>query len=265
MTVPDLVVLVALLVAATLLVPARRRSADGIGLGDGEQTPVGPTAPTRTWWRATGRLARSGRGAGASGWVADLAEVVAVGLRAGLDLPRAVRVAARSPAVAAAAPWLTDVVDDRPDVVARVAALARESRLDPASAHDLAVLARAWDLAAGTGAAIATTTSAAAGAVRARQEARHRTETALAGPRASMRLLSVLPLGGPFVGLLVGLDPVAMYTSLAARLAAACGIVLTVAGWVWALLLLRRASRPGTTGEPADEPADRGTVAGVRW
>ncbi len=136
-------------------------------------------------------------------WVADLAEVAAVGLRAGLDLPSAVLVAARTPAVARAAPWLegrvaeaarrgagvADVLDPRPG------ADPREGR--PAAGGDLAVLALAWRLTEETGAGAVRTTAAAAAALRARTADRQRRDALLAGPRASMRVLTALPLGGP--------------------------------------------------------------------
>ncbi|PKW26513.1 tight adherence protein B [Phycicoccus duodecadis] len=183
------------------------------------------------------------------GWVADLAEVVAVGLRAGLDLPAALAVAARSPAVTAAAPWLAERCGGGSSPVAAVA--------DPPpgvggrTASDLAVLARAWRVSEATGAAASHTTAAAAASVRARQEAGRRVGAALAGPRASMRLLTLLPLSGPLVGLLIGIEPGSLYGSIPARMAGLAGLLLTVAGWWWSGALVGRAQRPAdTAGRP---------------
>jgi hypothetical protein len=62
-----------------------------------------------------------------------------------------------------------------------------------------------------------------------------------------MRLLSALPLVGPLAGTLVGLGPDRLYASVASKVLALTGVALTVAGWLWARRLLRRASRPGRT------------------
>ena len=58
--------------------------------------------------RALGRARGPSRRRSDDPWVADFAEVVAVGLDAGLDLPAAALASARSPGVLARAPWLHD-------------------------------------------------------------------------------------------------------------------------------------------------------------
>lgn len=243
----------ALVVGAAMAWPVRDRSgsrgadpkiAGGRPGGGGRSARRGMGAPGRGWPPpASGR-----RLAGREDWVADLAEVVAVGLRAGLDLPGAVRVAARSPTVATAEPAVGRVLDgsDASDLVGRLEDLAREQ--DAREAADLRVIARAWRLALTTGAPAAATTGAAAAAVRARVAAHQRTVAALAGPRASMRLLTLLPLGGPVLTAVVGLDPTGLYAGGAARVSAGLGLGLTALGWWWASALLRRAARPATTG-----------------
>ncbi|QIM22798.1 hypothetical protein G7075_19400 [Phycicoccus sp. HDW14] len=62
-----------------------------------------------------------------------------------------------------------------------------------------------------------------------------------------MRLLTLLPLGGPLVGVLLGLSPTTLYGSAPARAAAGVGLVLTASGWWWSRSLVRRALRPGRT------------------
>ena len=185
-------------------------------------------------------------------WVADFAEVVAVGLDAGLDLPSAALASARSPGVRARAPWLgarlgasveggsgvTTVLDGDPDLPAEVR-------------RDLALLVAAWRLAEEVGAAASAVTASAAASVRERRVAADRTAVVVAGPRASMLLLSALPLAGPAAALLIGLPPGRLYDSVPARLLAFVGVLLTAVGWWWARGLLRRARRPGRTdGDP---------------
>ena len=199
-------------------------------------------------WRARAPVARGARAA----WVADFAEVVAVGLDAGLDLPAAALASARSPGVREHAPWLaarleasieagrgvTPVLDDHPS-------LGRDER------HDLALLAAAWRLAEEVGAAAAAVTTSAAGSVRERRAAADRAAVVVAGPRASMVLLSALPLAGPAAALFVGLPPARLYDSVASRVLAGAGLLLTAAGWWWARGMLRRAGRPGRTEGPS--------------
>ena len=196
------------------------------------------------------------------GWVADLAEVVAVGLDAGLDLPQAVLVAVGSPTVSRRAPELRRRVAEAVAAGESVAdALAEAGHADrpsggrtarsPDAAAELDVLVRAWRLSERVGAAASTTTTAAAVALRDRRADRQRARALAAGPRASMWLLTALPLLGPGVGLLVGTDPDRLYGSTPARAVALAGLLLTAVGWSWARRVLRRAGRPATTVRPA--------------
>ena len=89
--------------------------------------------------------------------------------------------------------------------------------------RDLALLVAAWRLAEEVGAAASVVTASAAASVRERRVAADRTAVVVAGPRASMLLLSALPLAGPAAALLIGLPPGRLYDSVPARLLAARG------------------------------------------
>jgi tight adherence protein B len=210
--------------------------------------------------RRVSRALRPARDDG--GWVADLAEVVAVGLDAGLDLPQAVLAAVGSPTVSRRAPELRRRVAEAVAAGGSVAgALAEAGHAErPAgdraarsaeAAAELDVLVRAWRLSERVGAAASTTTAAAAVALRDRRADRQRARALSAGPRASMWLLTALPLLGPGVGLLVGMDADRLYGSTPARAVALAGLVLTAVGWSWARRVLHRAGRPATTVRPA--------------
>ncbi len=192
-------------------------------------------------WRPRSRSARHP-------WVAELADVAAVGLDAGLDLPSAALASARSPGVVDRAPWLAPLLATSVAEGRGVATLL-EGRADLSADEraDLGLLVAAWRLAEETGATASTVTAAAAGSIRGRREARDRADVVVAGPRASMRLLSALPLVGPVAGTLVGMGPDRLYASVASRVLALAGVALTVGGWWWARRMLRRASRPGRT------------------
>ncbi len=232
-----------LLVAAVLLWPWP--PADAPGSADG---PGSAGDASRLLARLRLRVPARRRSA-AGEWVAELAEVTTVGLRAGLDLAGAVGVAARSPSVRPAAGWLAGRLEAATGAGSGVSGCLADppGAVGPDERADLAVLARAWSLSEHTGAAASGTTAGAAAAIRARAAARERLAAALAGPRASMRLLTLLPLGGPLVGLLLGLSPAELYGSVAARAAAVLGLALTAAGWWWSRGLVGRALRPGRT------------------
>ena len=225
--------------------PGRRRPRAPVGRVD----DAGPRGP---WWRRV--LARGGgrRGDDDGRWVADLAEVVAVGLEAGLDLMAAAVAAARSPGVVRGAPWLVERLRGAAVSGSPVSAcLDPPPGVPPAVRHDLDVLVAAWRLAEEAGAPAAEVTAAAAGAVRERRAARLRAGVAVAGPRTSMWLLTALPLVGPVGGALVGFGPERLYASGPARTVALVGLVLTAGGWWWARSVLTRAARPATTGARA--------------
>jgi tight adherence protein B len=181
-------------------------------------------------------------------WVADFAEVVAVGLDAGLDLPAAAVASARSPGVLARAPDLAVRLQASVDAGRGVAtALEDDHDVGPRARRDLDLLVAAWHLAEDAGAAASAVTTSAATSARERAAADDRTAVVVAGPRASMLLLSALPLAGPAAALVVGLPPGRLYDSAPARVLAVVGVLLTLVGWWWARGLLRRARRPGGT------------------
>ena len=68
-------------------------------------------------------------------------------------------------------------------------------------------------------------------------------ETALAGPQATVRLLTWLPVGGLCLGYLLGADPLGVLLgSPAGWLAGAAGAVLSLAGRLWSRSLVRQAA-----------------------
>ena len=81
----------------------------------------------------------------------------------------------------------------------------------------------------------------AAEVTRAEESARERQAVLMAGPRASMMLLTLLPLAGPLLAWSLGWDPFAQ--SAAIYVLIGLGGVLTLLGWLWSRRLVRGAGR----------------------
>ena len=170
--------------------------------------------------------------------VLNVLDVVAAALRAGQPPDTALRYAV---AATPRGPWRLG--SPAVDLVDELERLARVHGM-PALEH----VTRAWRLAAETGAPLANAVEVGAALMRHARDHEHALAVAFAGPRATIRLLSVLPLGGPVVGWVLGLDPVDMY--LRSPLGRAClgvGIFLVVVGRVWCRRLLRQAMGTGVS------------------
>lgn len=111
---------------------------------------------------------------------------------------------------------------------------------------DVALVAQAWELSTRLGARLVDALVVAADALRAGAQLRQRQAVLLTGPRATVRLLTVLPLAGPVVAAALGLDPVSVYLGdPLAPVVLGVGGLLMLAGWGWSRALLRRAVRDG--------------------
>jgi tight adherence protein B len=172
--------------------------------------------------------------------LADLLALVAAPLRAGIP---------PSSSVAAAA---SAVAGDRVvgDLARRLGDAGRGGddvsevwRSYDAGGEAAAFVARAWALSDRTGAPLADALGAAEQVLRARQRTRQRLAGAAAGPRASMVVLTLLPLSGPVVGLACGIAPRELYLESPFALASlALGLVLALVAWTWSRAILARAA-----------------------
>jgi tight adherence protein B len=102
----------------------------------------------------------------------------------------------------------------------------------------------AWRVAEKTGGSLATTIESIAETGRAEELQRQSVAAALAGPRATARLLAMLPFAGLALGTALGADPLGML--LHTPVGAACsagGILLQYAGLRWTAALVSSAER----------------------
>jgi tight adherence protein B len=269
---------VGLLVALTVLAWPRRRSVRAalsrgvLASGPGTSAPAAAPAPggaratLARFWRADPvELARGWRLrrrpddllAGAL----DLLSGIGAGLEAGLPPGRAIELAATS---VVGADQLALATGDRaraahgsttttvPAVAGLAGDLVRAGRLvRPASAvwddwasrsgsDELAFVAAAWRLSERTGAPLASAVERAARGLRDVRRRRGRVSAAVAGPRATVTVLTALPLAGPLLGLACGVDPRTLYLgSPLSTVAVVAGAGLAVLGRWWCARMVR--------------------------
>ena len=119
---------------------------------------------------------------------------------------------------------------------------------------DLRLVAAAWSLCDTLGSPLAPTVATVSHVVRRRRSVRQRIAAALAGPRATMRVLTALPLSGPFVAIAVGVSPGDLYTEAAGAMSLAVGLAVLLLGRLWAGRMIRAVTvesrRPERQGAP---------------
>jgi len=106
----------------------------------------------------------------------------------------------------------------------------------------LVELAVAWDVAGRTGASLTTTLDALADRLDATRKLRRVVDAELSAPRATSRILAVLPLAGLALGFAFGGDPLAFLLGTAPGQVAMCtGVSLACAGVWWSEHIARAA------------------------
>ena len=108
-------------------------------------------------------------------------------------------------------------------------------------------LAACFDIAEASGCPLADVLTRFAAQLEAGDDADAARQTALAGHKATVRLLTWLPLIGLGLGAALGVDPLATLLGTPLGLAALVGgVVLTAAGRAWSAKLVAAAAGPGT-------------------
>nr|WP_308471394.1 hypothetical protein [Arthrobacter sp. Y81] len=103
-------------------------------------------------------------------------------------------------------------------------------------------LAACFDIAAASGCPLADVLTRLAAQLEVEDDAEAARQTALAGPKATVTLLTWLPLLGLGLGVALGVDPLSILLGTPFGVAAlAAGVVLTAAGRMWSARLVRSA------------------------
>ncbi|WP_426996899.1 type II secretion system F family protein [Pseudarthrobacter sp. N5] len=109
-------------------------------------------------------------------------------------------------------------------------------------------LAACFDIAEASGCPLADVLARFAAQLEVEDDAEAARQTALAGPKATVSLLTWLPLMGLGLGVALGVDPLAVLLGTPVGMAAfAGGIVLTLAGRIWSARLVHAAAGAGAS------------------
>ncbi|QHK20375.1 hypothetical protein GU243_12210 [Pseudarthrobacter psychrotolerans] len=128
----------------------------------------------------------------------------------------------------------------------RKAAQAEFSRADSRELRIWSELAACFDIAEASGCPLADVLARFAAQLEVEDDAEAARQTALAGPKATVSLLTWLPLMGLGLGIALGVDPLAILIGTPLGMAAlAAGVGLTIVGRIWSARLVRAAAGAG--------------------
>lgn len=217
--------LLAALAVTVAVVPARERRIRRLASSlPGPVTVRRVSAALRRWWwrRGLGPGSRRRR-AEQRARVLQAIGALAAELAAGAPPSRALLQSQGDPSVwpqaAAAARWGDGIAE----------ALERDAEVSPV----LGQLAACWRVGS-RGAGLVEAIQHVAASARAAEDVRVEMEAQLAGPRSTARLLSILPVVGLGLGLMLGADPLGwLLGTLPGRLCLGLGVTLTLAGMWW--------------------------------
>ncbi|WP_134772332.1 type II secretion system F family protein [Ornithinimicrobium flavum] len=220
--------LVGLVVGLAVLVWPVRSGAPGSGRGRGHPR----RGVTARWVRAVSTALARWRGAGADRR-ARMAELqvldgLAAALEAGLPVSRAVQLAVGGSDPGGAWEQLAGAAAEGRQLGAAWTRLARQT-----GSPTLASVSRAWRVAELTGAPLAAALRVSAHAGRERARLTRALQVAVAGPRATVAVLTALPLAGVGLAAVLGVGPAALYGHPVAHASVGTGAVLLLAGQVW--------------------------------
>ena len=209
-------------------------------------SPVSPSSGPRVLRSLPRAVSRRRRASQDAADLLAVVEAVLPALEAGLT-PGAALALAADVAPASSRPRPT------PLLVSRLAGLSAEGvPIGPvwaeaaaaAEGPELRLLAQAWSLTEDLGAPLAEAMRTTAGLLRARVRAERRMAGAVAGARATMNVLTGLPLGGPLVAAALGVGPGELYAGSPVTAGSlVVGGLLVLGGRWWVAGMVRAVAR----------------------
>ena len=224
--------------------------------------PGGGTERLRQLWRSDPvelfhEWRQQRRATSSSPAILALLEGIAPALEAGLPPSVAVRLSGAALG-STVDPGIRAFVGELADVCERGSPIAPvwQSWAARTGSADLSFVAAAWQLSERTGAPLAEAVQRAVVSVRESRERARRINVAVAGPRATVMVLTVLPLTGPVFGLACGVPPTELYLSNPiGTVSAVVGVVLIWAGRLWCRRLVDSAMNGSSAGRGTRRPA----------
>lgn len=197
----------------------------------------------RGWLRVCARgLAGRSTGAVTAQDLLGLLEAIAPALEAGIAPASALRAAADARSSAGRPDPLGELARDMAWAASDgvpLAPLWREAA-ESAGSAELLVLAQAWSLTEDMGVPLAQAVRTTAGLLEARVAHERRLAGAVAGARATVNVLTVLPVGGPLLALVLGIGPGELYGgSRVTQGSLVLGLVLSCIGRWWVHRMVR--------------------------
>ena len=232
--------------AGTAMTGAAAGAAPGAAAGEDEEPTSGLAAlwhedPVEVWRRR--RRQRAGEPFERA--VLALLDGTAAALRAGLPPARALELGGAT-LPGSSPPSVFEIVAQAVAAGAAglpVAPVWRQAGLRTQSPVVDAVAA-AWGLSETTGCPLAEAVERAAAQLRSALATRRKVRAAVAGPQATVTVLTVLPLTGPLFGLACGVSPQELYGNGIGLLCLGAGLGLMGVGRQWCRRLVRRAEYP---------------------
>ena len=233
-----------------LLWPGRfgRRSLQVLPGASSDAHPA--ASPNRVRGSAGQRARRSLTRRSAAGPTAQdllgLLEAIAPALEAGIAPASALRIAADVRSGPARPDPLTELAGTIASAAAEGVSLGPlwRAAADSAGSAELLLLAQAWSLTEDMGVPLAQAVRTTAGLLETRISQERRLTSAVAGAEATVNLLTVLPIGGPLLALVLGIGPAELYGG--SGLTQSClvlGLCLAGAGRWWVHRMVRAVAR----------------------
>jgi tight adherence protein B len=182
----------------------------------------------------------------AAGDLLGLLEAIAPALDAGIAPATALRIAADARSGSGHLDPLATLARDIASAAAdgvRLGPLWRRAAASAGSA-ELLLLAQAWSLTEDMGVPLAQAVRTTAGLLEARIAHERRLAGAVAGARATVNLLTVLPIGGPLLALVLGIGPGELYGgSRLTQASLVLGLGMACLGRLWVRRMIGAVAR----------------------
>jgi tight adherence protein B len=176
----------------------------------------------------------------------SLLNAIAPALDAGIGPASALRIVAEARADSGHLDPLTELAAETAAAAAQGVLLAPLWRraAESTNSAELLLLAHAWSLTEDMGVPLASAVRTTAGLLEARMAHEQRLASAVAGARATVNLLTILPVGGPLLAIVLGIKPAELYGgSGLTQCSLVIGLSLAVVGRLWVRRMIRAVAR----------------------